>query len=258
MILDTLAALSKKRALQDEQRLSYNSLVEKAVCMSQAPSFRQALLGYDLSVIAEIKKASPSKGVISQHFNVEEAAGGYEAAGAAAISCLTEPDYFLGKDSYIADVRRSCALPVLRKDFTTSPYQIVQAKVLGASAVLLIAAILKDTELCAMLGLCEALGLSALTEVHDTTELKRAVDAGAQIIGVNNRNLKDFSVNIQTSLLLIPEIPKNVIAVSESGIQTPEDIKKLRHAGADAVLIGEAFMKTDNAGQACREFIVEN
>jgi len=199
-----------------------------------------------MSFICEVKKASPSKGLIAPDFPYLSIATDYEEAGAAAISCLTEPVYFKGNDHYLKKIADTVSIPVLRKDFTIDPYMIYQAKVLGASAVLLICAILDEKKLKAYQELAWSLGLSALVEAHDEEEIRMAASVGARIIGVNNRNLKDFTVDIDNSVRLRDRIPKDVIYVSESGIRTPEDVGRLYANGTDAVLIGETLMRSED------------
>lgn len=196
--------------------------------------------------ICEVKKASPSKGIIAEEFPYLAIAGEYEQAGAAAISVLTEPHYFLGSDDYLKEIAAQVKIPVLRKDFTIDAYQIYEAKLLGASAVLLICALLEDAKLKEFIETAHELGLSALVEAHDETEVQRAVAAGAQIIGVNNRNLKDFTVDIRNSVHLRALAPKGCLLVAESGIKTAEDVAMLKENGVDAVLIGETLMRASD------------
>ena len=205
--------------------------------------FEKSLQGPEIQFICEVKKASPSKGLIDPVFPYVDIARDYERAGAAAISVLTETDYFLGKDEYLEEIHQSVGLPLLRKDFTIDPYQIYQAKVLGASGVLLICSILDDKKLAAYIKVCDSLGLSALVEAHNAGEVKRAEKAGARIIGVNNRNLKDFTVDIHNSLNLRKLISQDILFVAESGINSPEDIEALRTGGVNGVLIGETLMR---------------
>ena len=205
--------------------------------------FEQALAGPQISFICECKKASPSKGLIAPDFPYLQIAGEYEKAGASAISVLTEPKWFLGCDRYLEEIAESVGIPCLRKDFTVDPYMIYEAKLLGASAVLLICALMEEPVLADHLQLCDRLGLSALVEAHDEAEIEMALHAGARIIGVNNRNLKDFSVDLDNSRRLRSLVPESVLFVAESGISGPEDIGKLRSAGVNAVLIGESLMR---------------
>lgn len=205
--------------------------------------FEQALRTPGMSFICEIKKASPSKGVIAEHFPYLAIAKEYEEAGAAAISCLTEPFWFQGDDRYLREISKVSGIPVLRKDFTVDDYMIYQSKVLGASAILLICSLLDDSQLKNYIMLAQELGLSALTETHTQEEVERALNAGANIIGVNNRDLKTFTVNLDVGLRLRKMVPDDICFVSESGIRTPDDIKRLYENGTDAVLIGETLMR---------------
>ena len=208
--------------------------------------FEQSLRGGDLGFICECKKASPSKGLIEPDFPYLQIAKEYELAGADGISVLTEPKWFLGSDEYLKEIASTVSIPCLRKDFTVDEYQIYQAKLLGASAVLLICSILSGKQIGAYLEICETLGLSALVEAHDEEEAKTAVRAGARIIGVNNRNLKDFTVDTDNSRRLRELIPSDILFVSESGVKTAEDIADIRSMGADAVLIGETLMRASD------------
>ncbi|MDY4443168.1 MAG: indole-3-glycerol phosphate synthase TrpC, partial [Butyricicoccus sp.] len=205
--------------------------------------FEQALRQDGLSFICEVKKASPSKGVIAKHFPYLEIAKQYEQAGADCISCLTEPKWFLGSDKIFTDIREAVHTPMIRKDFTVDEYQIYQAKLMGADAVLLICAILDTKTIASYLELCDNLGLTALVEAHDAAEIQSAVAAGARVIGVNNRNLKDFSVDFSNASRLRDLIPPECIYVAESGVSCVEDVAALRQVGADAVLMGEVLMR---------------
>ena len=205
--------------------------------------FEQALRGERMAFICECKKASPSKGLIAPDFPYLEIAKSYEAAGASAISVLTEPKWFLGSDQYLKEIAAAVKIPCLRKDFTVDEYMIFEAKTVGASAVLLICALLDTETLRKYIGTCDTLGLSALVEAHDETEVRSAVDAGARIIGVNNRNLKDFTVDFSNSIRLRSLIPEDVIFVAESGVRTHADVELLRAHKVDAALIGETLMR---------------
>ena len=215
--------------------------------------FEKALKKEGLSFICEIKKASPSKGIIAEDFPYLEIAEEYEKAGADAISCLTEPEWFLGKDEYLRQIAEKVTIPVLRKDFTVCDYQIYEAKILGASAVLLICALLDTDTIREYISICDTLGISALVEAHDGDEIRSALDAGARIIGVNNRNLHDFSVDVNNSARYRKLIPDNVAFVSESGIKTREDIEILIRNGTSAVLIGETLMRSKDRAAALAE-----
>lgn len=221
------------------------------------PVFERALRQPGMSFICEVKKASPSKGIIAEEFPYMEIAKDYEAAGASAISCLTEPYWFLGSDVYLEEIAETVSIPVLRKDFTCSEYMIWQAKALGASAVLLICSVLDDGELRAYHRLTEELHMSALVEAHDAGEIEQAKQAGARIIGVNNRNLKDFSVDIGHSARLRRLAGEDTVFVSESGIRGPEDMKALYENGTDAVLIGEMLMRSPDRQAALKTLMQE-
>lgn len=209
-------------------------------------AFERALAAEGMSFICEVKKASPSKGLIAPEFPYLEIAKEYETAGASAISCLTEPFYFQGKDAYLKEIADVVQIPVLRKDFTVDEYMIYQAGAMGAGAVLLICAILADAQLLAYGQLARELGLSALVEAHSEEETERALKSGAKIVGVNNRDLKTFQVDITTSARLRKMVPPEILFVSESGIRGTEDIRALRRNGTDAVLIGETLMRSDD------------
>ena len=258
---DILAEIAEKtrqriQVLRFETPLSMvRSLAEEALSLEKKKSipgfpFRQALKKEGMSYICEVKKASPSKGIIAEAFPYLEIAKEYEQAGASAVSCLTEPFYFLGKDDYLREIAFSLSIPVLRKDFTIDEYMVYQAKALGASCVLLICAILDDKELKALRQLAEDLGMDALIEAHDETELERAVKAGARIVGVNNRDLHTFRVDVTTSIRLRSLAPPELIFVSESGIRTADDIDILRRNHVDAVLIGETLMRSPDKAKA--------
>lgn len=247
MILDTLAAASRERAAELINKYGLNALRREAEALPETNrGFANALKQKGISFICEVKKASPSKGLIAKDFNPVQQAKEYEAAGAAAISCLTEPNYFLGSNEYLTQIAKNVSLPVLRKDFTVSPAQIYEAKIIGADAVLLITALLDAGELKEYLAIAKSLGLDALTEVHDEAELAAVLNAGAEIIGVNNRNLRDFTVDLTTSIRLKKLVPPGITFVAESGIKTRRDMVQLEAAGADAVLIGETLMRSGN------------
>ena len=245
-ILDKLADLSRARAAADQEKVPETVLREQAKALGKGngEAFLSALKKPGISFICEIKKASPSKGLISPDFPYLKIAADYERAGADCISCLTEPEYFLGSDQIFREVRAQVSLPMLRKDFTVSAYQLDQARMMGANAALLIVSLLDEKTLEAYLERCEELGIAALVETHDGEEISRAVSAGAKIIGVNNRNLKDFSVDFENAARLRDRIPADCIYVAESGVKTPEDVRRLRQIGADAALIGETLMRS--------------
>lgn len=243
-ILDQLADHARERVAESKKRVSFDEMEKRALSMPKGNfAFENALKKPDISFICECKKASPSKGLIAPDFPYLQIAQEYESAGADCISVLTEPKWFLGSDEYLKEIASAVSIPCLRKDFTVDEYMIYEAKILGASAVLLICSILRGEQLRDSICVCDALGLSALVEAHDEAEVSAAVQSGARIIGVNNRNLKDFSVDTENSRRLRALIPRNVLFVSESGVRCAEDIAKLRAIGADAVLIGETLMR---------------
>ncbi len=243
-ILDEIAAYARERVSISKERLPYEEVKEKALALpGRGNIFKKALAKEELSFICECKKASPSKGVIAEEFPYLEIAKDYDAVGADAVSVLTEPKWFLGSDEYLKEISENVSIPCLRKDFVVDPYMIYEAKLLGASAVLLIVAILSEKELAEYLEICSEIGLDALVEAHDEAEIRTALSVSASIIGVNNRNLKDFSIDKENSLKLRKIIPNDVIFVSESGIETAEDIRYVREMGADAVLVGETMMR---------------
>lgn len=258
-ILDQLADYARYRVEKAKEKKPLEEIREEALAASRqtapgpgtsAPDFREPFrfekaleADGDLHFICECKKASPSKGLIAPDFPYLEIARQYEEAGASAISVLTEPKWFLGSPEYLREIAEEVKVPCLRKDFTVDPYMIYEAKLLGASAVLLICAILDTVTLAKYLEAVDSLGLSAIVEAHDETEVASAVSAGARIIGVNNRNLKDFTVDIHNSIRLRSCAPAEIIFVAESGIRTPEDVETLRQNGVNAVLIGEQLMR---------------
>lgn len=243
-ILDQLAAHARERVARAKESAPLGAVRRAAEALERGDfPFERALSGPGISFICECKRASPSKGLIAPDFPYLEIARDYAAAGADALSVLTEPKWFLGSDRYLAEIARAVPLPCLRKDFTVDPYMIYEAKVLGASAVLLICSLLEEGELREMLALADALGLSALVEAHDEAEVETALRAGARVVGVNNRNLRDFSVDHDLSRRLRCLIPREVLFVSESGVRGAGDVARLREIGADAVLIGEALMR---------------
>jgi indole-3-glycerol phosphate synthase len=272
MILDDIVAATKKRLAIARDEAPYHAVRDRACAAAASgatgafipafskiraiftqgatdgtdppgPSFMEALAAPGISFICEVKKASPSKGVIAEDFPYLNIAKEYVAAGAAAISVLTEPDFFRGSNDYLCEIAKAVSVPVLRKDFIIDDYQIYEAKNLGAAAILLIGALLDDKTLRLFLDTAHTLKLDALVEAHDGDELHKALDSGADIIGVNNRDLKTFTVDISNSVRLRALVPPEKIFVAESGIRTPEDIKILRDARVDAVLIGEAVMR---------------
>lgn len=256
-ILDALAEHARARVAAAARELPLEALREQAMAVrTHGGRFRAALCRPELAFICEVKKASPSKGMLSPDFPYLAIAADYAAAGADAISCLTEPKWFLGSDEIFRQIRGTVSTPMLRKDFTVDAYQLYEAKKMGADAVLLICALLDVRTIAHYLEICRELGLDALVEAHDATEIAAAAEAGAEIIGVNNRNLKDFSVNFENSARLRDCIPPGVLYVAESGVKNPQDAAMLRKVGADAALIGEALMRAEDRGallQAMRE-----
>lgn len=255
MILETIAQANRERYEKTMQTVSLEEIKQKAFAMeinSDFP-FEKALEKNGISYICEVKKASPSKGIIAEDFPYVQIAKEYENAGASAISVLTEPQWFKGDNRFLQEISQNVKIPLLRKDFTVCEYQIYEAKVIGASAVLLICALLDTDTIREWIKICDTLGLSALVEAHTEEEVQSALDAGARIIGVNNRNLKDFTVDITTCTRLRSLVPKDILFVGESGIKTSEDIQNLRKAGVDGVLIGETLMRSDNKKQVLAE-----
>ncbi len=254
-ILEEIAQKTKERISAQSSRIPLSEVraqAEKAP-KSEQISLYDALRGDDISFICEAKKASPSKGIIAEEFPYLEIAKDYEAAGAAAISCLTEPFWFKGSDQYLKEIAAAVKIPVLRKDFTIDEYMVYEAKALGASAVLLICSILSEEQLADYLALTRELGMCALVEAHNEAEINTAVKIGARIIGINNRDLKTFSVDIGNSARLRVLVPKDRIFVSESGVKTAEDVEDLRKIGADAALIGETLMRAPDKAAKLRE-----
>lgn len=259
-ILEKICESTKERVRKEKSRLSFEDarrFAEEREAKSRADGseflFKKALSKPGLSFICEVKKASPSKGIIASEFPYKEIALEYEEGGADAISCLTEPEYFLGSDNYLREIADEVRIPVLRKDFTVDPYMIYTAKMLGAGAVLLIASVMEKEELKEYINIVKNLGMSALTEAHEEDQIEKALDAGADIIGVNNRNLKDFSVNFNNAGRLRKLVPEDKIFVAESGVKDEKDIEKIRSFGADAVLIGEFLMRSDRRSDLLRK-----
>ena len=254
MILDRLADHARERVEEAKRRQSLTEIRQRASDMPKGNfAFENALKKPDIAFICECKKASPSKGLIAPEFPYLSIAREYEAAGADAVSVLTEPKWFLGSDKYLKDIAEAVSIPCLRKDFTVDEYMIYEAKLLGASAVLLICSILSEEQIKEYIGICDGLGLSALVEAHDGEEVEMALRAGARMIGVNNRNLKDFSVDTENSRRLRQMIPPEILFVSESGVGCAEDVSSLRGIGADAVLIGETLMRAADKKAKLRE-----
>ena len=244
-ILDAIAAHARERVAADKEKLPLDALRDLAASSFPADgrAFYDVVARPGMRFICEVKKASPSKGVIDPVFDYLGIARSYEAAGADCVSCLTEPRWFLGSDKIFTDIRAAIKTPMLRKDFVVDEYQLYQAKVMGANCALLICAILDTETVARYLGVCADLGLAALTEAHDEREIASAVSAGARMIGVNNRNLKDFSVDLGNAARLRERIPADRLYVAESGVTTPADAAAMKAIGADAILMGEALMR---------------
>ena len=247
-MLDEIVEKTKERVEKAKEIVPLDDLKKEVsqLEISDEFPFKKALSGDDISIIAEVKRASPSKGLIAEDFDYVAIAKEYEAAGASAISVLTEPYFFKGDNEYLKEIADNVSIPILRKDFVIDEYMIWEAKLLGASAVLLIVSILDIVTLKKFLDLAHDLGLSAIVEAHDGDEIMRAMTVGAEIVGVNNRNLKDFTVDIENSISLRRCVSSDVIFISESGIKTKEDVTRLKENDVDAVLIGETLMKCDD------------
>jgi indole-3-glycerol phosphate synthase len=258
LILDKI--VKSKRKVLDESKLNCNISVLQDIINKQPEvlNFKDSLKkqsSSDIRIIAEVKKASPSKGIIRDDFDPIKIARQYEINDASAISVLTETEFFMGKLEFLKEIKNAVNIPVLRKDFLFDPYQLYEARANGADAVLLIAAILEKPLLDELLSIVKKLSMSALVEIHTKEELEKVLQTDAEIIGINNRNLKTFNTDLQTSIDLIADIPDSKIIVTESGIKTKEDILKLSKAGVDAFLIGETFMRADNPGEMLNEFL---
>lgn len=255
-ILDEIIAYKRRVVAEAKQRVSPEDLWKKAARMRKPRSLTESLTaGEDIAVIAEIKKASPSKGVIRENFDAVEIGRAYEKNGAAGISVLTDEKYFQGSNASLKAVSEAVKIPVLRKDFVIDPYQIHEAGTIGASAVLLIVSALSQRELSEMLTVCRESELDALVEVHTRAEARRALDAGAALVGVNNRDLTTFETDLRTTFDLIEHLPEDRIIVSESGIETRDHVVRLRDAGVDGVLVGEHLMRHPDVGRKLRELL---
>jgi indole-3-glycerol phosphate synthase len=254
-ILDELAEEARRRVSEAKEKVPLEEIRRRSIAAAESGNFpfEDALRKDGMSFICEVKKASPSKGVISESFPYLEIAKEYEAAGASCISVLTEPSRFLGDIRYLSEIASSVGIPVLRKDFVVDEYMIYEAKCAGAFAVLLICSILSKEELQRFIELCDLISLSALVEAHDESEVSMALECGARIIGVNNRDLKDFTVDHLNCLRLRPMVPENVLFVAESGIKSRRDVEDLERNGVDAVLIGETLMRSDDRAAKIRE-----
>ncbi|MCI2262243.1 MULTISPECIES: indole-3-glycerol phosphate synthase TrpC [Xanthomonas] len=256
-ILRTILARKADEIAARRARVPLAELVARAEAMPPTRGFARALQAAiangDPAVIAEVKKASPSKGVIRPDFHPADIAVSYEFGGAACLSVLTDEDFFQGHDRYLQQARDACTLPVLRKDFTIDPYQVYEARTLGADCILLIVAALDDLQLAELSSLALQLGMDVLVEVHDIDELERALQVPAPLIGINNRNLRTFEVSLQTTLSMQDAVPRDRLLVTESGILGPDDVALMRGAGVHAFLVGEAFMRAEEPGEALRQ-----
>lgn len=255
-ILERIAADKRIQVAEEKKQVSLEEMKAKAMqTKALLPDFifEETLKKENVSFICEVKKASPSKGVIAKDFPYVQIAKDYEAAGADCLSVLTEPKYFLGSDQYLQEIRQAVNIPILRKDFTVDVYQIYQAKVLGANAILLICALLDEAFVKECIEICDELGLTALVETHDEEEIKMAINVGARVIGVNNRNLKDFSVDIHNSTRLRTYAPEGTLFVAESGISSRKDVKAFEAEKVDAVLVGETLMRAENKKEKLNE-----
>ena len=255
-VLARILAAKRKRVEDSQLRVPEVIVRKMASTAGPVPSFRKALeADTGTHIIAEIKKASPSAGVLIDDLDVAVLAGTYARAGASAISVVTEEDFFQGSIAWVGIAARSSGLPVLRKDFVFDSYQLAETRAAGASAILLIVAMLEPNELRELLEACTEFGIDALVEVHDETELEEAIGAGASIVGVNNRDLKTFDVNIETGMRLGKQIPERVLFVAESGIQKKSDVVRLGDAGADAFLVGERLIRSEDPAAALKELL---
>src|SRR5882757_918215 len=255
-ILDKIVANKKKEVQRAKDRTSYIELEESDFFHRECYSFKDFLLdSARTGIIAEFKRRSPSKGIINDKVTVKAVTNGYAAAGASALSVLTDRNFFMGKKADLIAARKVNTIPILRKDFMIDEYQIIEAKSLGADIILLIAAILTPAEIQTLASLAKSLGLNVLLEVHNLEELERSINPNVDAIGVNNRNLADFSVSVETSFKLADHIPAGFLKISESAISNPETIKQLKASGFNGFLIGENFMKQEDPGLAMREFV---
>jgi indole-3-glycerol phosphate synthase len=256
-ILNTILARKTGEIAERSARVPLAELVARAADVPETRGFADALNAMiaqgDPAVIAEVKKASPSKGVIRPDFRPADIAVSYEFGGAACLSVLTDVDFFQGADDYLRQAREACTLPVLRKDFTIDPYQVYEARVLGADCILLIVAALDDNQLVDLSGLAMQLDMDVLVEVHDIDELERALQVPVPLVGINNRNLRTFEVSLETTLAMKDAVPRDRLLVTESGILVPDDVARMRAAGVNAFLVGETFMRADEPGEALRQ-----
>ncbi|WP_225765878.1 indole-3-glycerol phosphate synthase TrpC [Stenotrophomonas sp. Marseille-Q4652] len=256
-ILNTILARKAQEVAERSARMPLAELAARVADASPVRGFARALeasiAAGDPAVIAEVKKASPSKGVIRPDFNPADIAVSYEFGGASCLSVLTDVDFFRGADAYLQQAREACTLPVLRKDFVIDPYQVYEARVLGADCILLIVSALEDRQLAELSDLAMKLGMDVLVEVHDIDELERAIQVPVPLVGINNRNLRTFEVSLQTTLDMRLAVPRDRLLVTESGILAPADVQLMRQAGVNAFLVGEAFMRAEEPGESLRQ-----
>ncbi|MCW4455698.1 indole-3-glycerol phosphate synthase TrpC [Flavobacterium sp. MXW15] len=261
-ILNTILARKTQEVAERSARVPLAELAARAADASPVRGFAQALKAAigngDPAVIAEVKKASPSKGVIRADFHPGDIAVSYEFGGASCLSVLTDVDFFQGADAYLQQAREACTLPVLRKDFVIDPYQVYEARVLGADCILLIVSALDDRQLAGLSDLALQLGMDVLVEVHDIDELERAIQVPVPLVGINNRNLRTFEVSLETTLEMRSAVPRDRLLVTESGILAPADVQRMRDAGVNAFLVGEAFMRAEEPGEALRQLFFPN
>ncbi len=261
-ILQTILARKAEEVAQRSARIPLTELTARVVDLPRTRGFaaalQQRIAAGEPAVIAEVKKASPSKGVIRADFRPADIAVSYEFGGAACLSVLTDVDFFQGADDYLRQAREACTLPVLRKDFTVDPYQVYEARVLGADCILLIVSALDDRQLADLAGLALQLGMDVLVEVHDIDELERALQVPAPLVGINNRNLRTFQVSLDTTLGMRDAVPRDRVLVTESGIVTGQDVQRMRAAGVNAFLVGETFMRAEEPGEALRALFFEH
>lgn len=256
-ILDKIMARKRKEVAERRARVSLGELEqrsrEQTATRGFTPALQERVAARQPAVIAEVKKASPSKGVIRENFQPARIAESYQAGGATCLSVLTDIDFFQGSDDYLRQARSACDLPVLRKDFTTDPYQVVEARAIGADAILLIVAALAGDQMQELAHAAEEVGVDVLVEVHDRAELEAALELSTPLIGINNRDLHTFETRLDTTIDLLPHVPANRLVVTESGIHTPEDVRLMRDHQVHAFLVGEAFMRADDPGGKLRE-----
>ncbi len=256
MILDEIILYKKKELIETKRHVPLSEVKAKASDREPVRGFEKALSeGNDIKLVAEVKKASPSKGVIREDFDPVDISKSYTRSGATCLSVLTEKKYFQGKLDYLSEIRKAVSLPLLRKDFIIDPYQIPEARAAGADAILLIAACLERRQIEDLMNIAKELGLDVLVESHTYKELDKALLAGASLVGINNRDLKTFTVSVQTTLDLLKDIPDDRTVVSESGIKTRDDVIKLQQAGVDAVLVGESLMREKDIGKKVKELL---